>query len=205
MSFFQTLTNAYVPYKENLIRNNFDASFINSAYNDCHTLIGKSVDKSTHFKRKCALEIMLFLIAIGLRQLASIKHTTNSELYAPILSISVALTSSLKDELYELIEAKGDVTNFLNDRIEEYVNMLDNPDMNTQHILMLLFLEKPLVKIEKEEEYDYETEEYKTYYILDTDNAILSKDLGTLIKIQPLIAEAVSGMRKSIKRMYGLE
>lgn len=203
MSFFQLLTNAYVPYNHKQIFNNFDASFINSAYNASHDIIGKTLDKSTKFRRKSALETMLFLLAIGLKQLGAIKKVNNESLSEPAFSISMSLTGSLNEELYNnLINEYNPIEDFLLSRIETYIEMLEKPNLNFQTTLIVLLLEKPLSLIEKEMNLDEDSGYYTNEYFVDRSNSQVAKDLGLILQIQPLIAEATLEMRKSINKMY---
>jgi len=197
MSFFQLLTNAYVPYSQKNIRDNFNFSFINSAYNACHPIVAKTVDKSTLLKKQASLEIMLFLLAIGFKKLAVLKGKTESEIIPAIASLSVGLATCTKEDVYTFIENHSEpVDNYFLKRILRYMDLLNEPDLSSQLIMMVLFLERPLSPFWKDQG------NYGLELMTNITKSKIYNNLSLMQQIQPLIADAVIEMRKSVDNMY---
>jgi len=189
MSFFQLLTNAYVPFNQKLIKDNISLSFANAAYNSCHPLVAKTIDASTAFKKKAALEIMFYLIGIGLDQLTLMFGNNTEELNAVITKFAVNLTLSMKEDVYYSISKNGqDVRNFCEEKIEDYLRLLKNIDLHATLLVMMMFIDKPLLTFKEAE--------------LALDSSRTGKNLELSLQIQLLIKVAAAEMRNSINKMY---
>ena len=191
MSFFQLLTNAYVPFNQKYIRNNLHASLANSAYNACHILVGKALDSSTSFKRKAALEIMLFLITIGLIKRVDLLVKNDDELDIEIIAISMSLALSLHAELNDYFnQSDFPPEYFIEEKIRGYIEIIRDADTSAQLLMIVMFLEYPLLPFGHVQKM--------------LASSKIGKDLGLILIIQPMIMNAVKEMRASVKKMYGI-
>lgn len=182
MSILQVLFSSYKPY-DNLpdTTDHISKAFINGSYNACVTIVNISPEKSASFRKLCALEAMLLLIAYRLPILND-KHGSMAFL------IGLTLEESLKAEVKQQVRASKFSSE---DRIRYYQNQLQkvkgNPKFLASGLIYPLY-ENPLVSTVSNDE---DGEEY-----IEMSQGVIIKDLAFVLKFMQTVQEAMGAMKQ---------
>lgn len=189
------ITNAYAPYEEKFIERNIDASIINIAYNGCHRLVAHTLHTSITFRQKTCLETMLFLIAVELQHISSVK---NKEITSLMITTAMSLSQSIKDELKsEILNIYPDHNSFIMERIEIYINVLTNLNEDSELMLMVLMLEKPFTPIRRTLNYEDNFE-----YSINIDHSKIASALPKYLQMLSILSQETIEARESIDKIY---
>jgi len=190
MSFFQTLLNSYVPYK--IEKNQFDAvstSYIHSAYNSCYPIVDNTSNVTTQFRKKVAAETMLFLLAYGISYIVPKKGFSEFEYRGLIFLISDTFSKAVVVDMKNC----GVDRNFIEARLFNYCNLLNDENNDFNLYLSIILNEKPLTHLIKN----------NNDFIEISRDSKLSGDLGQILSLNSYLMQAVDLMRQAMDRTYG--
>lgn len=183
MSIFQVLFNSYKPYgnlPEDTDR--FSKLFINASYDACVTMVNISPNKTATFRKLCALESMLLLIAIVL---AKVNDKNGSIAFL----ISHTLEKCLLPDVIGPIKSN----NFsISDRIAYYKyrveNMNANPDFLPSDLIYAIY-EAPLVPT-KSRDMDKNS-------FIDVSKGVVCRDMVFSMNFMKELQKCVEVMKKN--------